>query len=60
MRIASYCQRHAAALFEISKKSQEFKDRAQGLAQMWLTIAELRYQLHASAAEMKGDSKPTT
>jgi hypothetical protein len=59
MRIARYCERHAAALLEISKQSQEFKDRARGLAQMWLTIAELRYQLHASAPEMQGDAKPT-
>jgi hypothetical protein len=56
MRIANCCQRHAAALLAISKESQEFKERATGLAQMWLTIAELRHQIHASAPEMKSDS----
>jgi hypothetical protein len=59
MQIANYCRRHAAALLAISKESQEFKERATSLAQMWLTIAELRHQIHASAPEMKSDSPST-
>jgi hypothetical protein len=42
MQIATKCRERASVLLQISKESEQFKERAAYLAHEWLTLASLR------------------